>query len=164
MTAARRFIPGLIYTLPSLTPTPLYLYLPLEVRTGEHILLHFSRPSLRTWTNLVQQTRKILFILSTKLPSYHRVSPIPFATMTTAFFIHERPPIRSVQQCSPNNPMVIPDIMSFVSLEPDAVRLKIEEIKHNIQDATYDYLIKIPTPNTNLLNTADDTIKYIKAS
>ena len=61
-------------------------------------------------------------------------------------------------------PWVIPDIMSFVSLEPDAVRLKIEEIKHNIQDATYNYLIKIPTPNTNLLNTADDTIKYIKAS
>ena len=37
-----------------------------------------------------------------------------------------------------------------------------EEINQDIQDATSSYLVNNPTPNKNLLYTADDTIKYIK--
>ena len=37
-----------------------------------------------------------------------------------------------------------------------------EYIKQDIQDTIYNYLVNIPIPNNNLLNTNDDTIKYIK--
>ena len=52
-------------------------------------------------------------------------------------------------------------IMTSVSFEPEAVHIHTEEINQHIQDATSNYLVKIPTPNTNLLDTADDTIKHI---
>ena len=38
-----------------------------------------------------------------------------------------------------------------------------EEIGQKIQYATSDYLVNIPTPKTNLLDTSDDTINYIEA-
>ena len=41
------------------------------------------------------------------------------------------------------------------------VHLQMEYIKQDIQDATFYYLISTHIPDTNLLNTADDTIKYI---
>ena len=53
--------------------------------------------------------------------------------------------------------------MASFSFDPDIVHLQMEQIKQYIQDATSDYLVNITTPNTNLLDTADDTIKYIKA-
>ena len=34
--------------------------------------------------------------------------------------------------------------------------------KQDIQDATSDYLVNTPTPDTNILDTTDDTIDYIK--
>ena len=37
-----------------------------------------------------------------------------------------------------------------------------ENTKQNIQGATSDYLVSTPTPDRHLLNTTDDTIKYIK--
>ena len=37
-----------------------------------------------------------------------------------------------------------------------------EDIKQDIQHATSDYLINTPTPHKNLLDTADETIIYIK--
>ena len=38
-----------------------------------------------------------------------------------------------------------------------------EDIKQDIQDATSDYLVNTHTPDTNILDTSDDTIEYIKS-
>ena len=57
----------------------------------------------------------------------------------------------------------IPYIMKSISLDAEEVHLQMEETKRDIQDATSDYLVNTPTPNTHLLDNADDTIKYIKA-
>ena len=37
-----------------------------------------------------------------------------------------------------------------------------EYTKQDIQDTTTNYLVNTPTPDTNILNNVDDTIKYIK--
>ena len=37
-----------------------------------------------------------------------------------------------------------------------------EDIKKDIKDATFDYLVKNSTPDTNLLDDTDDTVKDIK--
>ena len=62
-----------------------------------------------------------------------------------------------------NTREAIPYSMDFVSFELEAVHLQMEEIKKDIQDATNSYIINIPSPNTNLLDTDDNTIKYIQA-
>ena len=57
----------------------------------------------------------------------------------------------------------IPYIMESFSLDPEVVYLQMEEIKQDIKDTTSDYCINTPTPNINILVTADETIKYTKA-
>ena len=52
--------------------------------------------------------------------------------------------------------------MYYVFLDSEAVNPQMEEIKKDIQDATSNYLVNTPTPTNNLLDTDDDTIKYIK--
>ena len=54
-----------------------------------------------------------------------------------------------------------PFILNGVSLYPYEVHLQLEDTKQDIQDATSDYLVNTPTPNKKILNTADDSIKYI---
>ena len=54
-----------------------------------------------------------------------------------------------------------PFILNCVSLYPYEVHLQLEDTKQDIQDATSDYLVNTPTPNKKILNTADDSIKYI---
>ena len=56
-----------------------------------------------------------------------------------------------------------PFIPASVSLDPESVHLQMEYIKQYIQDATSYYLVNTSTANTNLLDTADDTITYIRA-
>ena len=43
----------------------------------------------------------------------------------------------------------------------ETVHLQLEETMQDIQDATSDYLVKIPTPNPNLLYNYNETINYI---
>ena len=38
-----------------------------------------------------------------------------------------------------------------------------EDTKQDIQDATSNYLVKTPTPDTNILDTTDATIQYTEA-
>ena len=52
--------------------------------------------------------------------------------------------------------------MDSVSFDPEAVHLQMEEIKQEMKDDTFYYLVNIFTLITNILGTADDTIKYIK--
>ena len=47
-----------------------------------------------------------------------------------------------------NNREVIPFIPASDSLYPDTVHLQMEDIKQDIQDATSDYLISTPIPDT----------------
>ena len=56
----------------------------------------------------------------------------------------------------------IPFILASVSLDPEAMNLQMEDIKQDIQDTTFNYLVNTHKPNTRLLYTADDIIKYIK--
>ena len=56
-----------------------------------------------------------------------------------------------------------PYIMAYVSNEPKIVHLQLEVIRQDIQDTTSDYLVNIPTPNKNIMDTADETINYIEA-
>ena len=42
------------------------------------------------------------------------------------------------------------------------MHLQMDEIRQEIQDATSDYLVNIPTPNINIINTSYETINYIK--
>ena len=56
----------------------------------------------------------------------------------------------------------IPFILSSVSLYPEEVNLQMEDIKQDIQDATSDYLVSTYITGKSLLDTPDDTIKYIK--
>ena len=64
------------------------------------VTLNLRTTSLRTWTNLVQQTHSGYFILQSK--PYQRLStplyPLPVATIATTIFNHEFPPIISVQK------------------------------------------------------------------
>ena len=53
--------------------------------------------------------------------------------------------------------------MYYVSFNLEALRIQIEGIKQDIQGTNSNYLINIPTPNTNIMNTSDDTTKDIKA-
>ena len=53
-------------------------------------------------------------------------------------------------------------ILASVSLDPETMHLQMEDINQDIEEATFDHLIRTLTPETNLLYTADDTIKYIK--
>ena len=62
-----------------------------------------------------------------------------------------------------NTREAIPFILDYFSLDLEVVHLQVEYIKHYIQYITSDYIVNIPTPNTNLLDTTDDTIEYIKA-
>ena len=57
----------------------------------------------------------------------------------------------------------IPYIMDSFFLDPEAVNLQMKETKQDIKDDTSDYLINNTTPNKNILNTANEKIKYIKA-
>ena len=61
------------------------------------------------------------------------------------------------------NREVNPFIQDCVSLDPEAVHLQMEDIKKDIQYATSYHLVNTPTPDKNILDTADDTINYIKA-
>ena len=63
-----------------------------------------------------------------------------------------------------NNREATPFTLAYVSLDPEAVHLQIEYINQDLQDATSNYLVSISTPDTNLLDTTDETIKYIKSS
>ena len=42
------------------------------------------------------------------------------------------------------------------------MQIQIEDINQDIKDVTNDYLINTSTPDTNILDNTDDTIKYIK--
>ena len=53
--------------------------------------------------------------------------------------------------------------MDSVSLDPDSVHLQMEDINQDIQDATSYYLVNTLTTSTNILDTVDEKIKYIKA-
>ena len=57
----------------------------------------------------------------------------------------------------------IPYITAYVSFDPEAVHLHMEEIRQDIQVATSDYLINSPTYNKNILDAVDETISYIEA-
>ena len=61
-----------------------------------------------------------------------------------------------------NNREAIPFILAYVYLDLDAVHPQLENIKQNIQDATFYYLVNTHIPENNLIYTADYTIKYIK--
>ena len=61
-----------------------------------------------------------------------------------------------------NNCEAIPFVLASVSLDADMVHLQMEDIKHDIQDATSDYLDNTPIPEKNILDIDDDKIKYIK--
>ena len=52
----------------------------------------------------------------------------------------------------------LPCITTSVSYQLETVHLQLEEIRQDIQDATSDYPIKIPTANTNLMDAADETM------
>ena len=56
----------------------------------------------------------------------------------------------------------IPFILASLYLDPEAENLQIHDINQDIQEATSDYLVNILTPNTNLLDTNDYIINYIK--
>ena len=43
------------------------------------------------------------------------------------------------------------------------MHLQLEVIRQDIQDTTSDYFVNIPTPNKNIMDTADETINYIEA-
>ena len=60
-----------------------------------------------------------------------------------------------------NTREAIPYIIASVSFELETVHLQLELIVQEIQYATYDYLVNIPSPNKNILDTADETISYI---
>ena len=49
--------------------------------------------------------------------------------------------------------------MYSLSLDLEVVHLQMEDINQYIQDATSEYLVNTPTPNTNLLNTTDEKIR-----
>ena len=61
-----------------------------------------------------------------------------------------------------NNRKAIPFILTSVFLELDMVYLQMEYIKQDIYNATYNYLVSRPTPDKNILDTADYAINYIK--
>ena len=61
-----------------------------------------------------------------------------------------------------HNREAIPFILAYVYLDLDAVHPQLENIKQNIQDATFYYLVNTHIPENNLIYTADYTIKYIK--
>ena len=54
-------------------------------------------------------------------------------------------------------------ITASVSFEPETVHLQMEEIRQEIQVATSNYLVSIPTPNTNIIDAADKKPNYIEA-
>ena len=62
-----------------------------------------------------------------------------------------------------NNCEAIPFILDYVSLDQEAVHLQMEDIKQDIQDATSNYLVSISTPDTNILDNTDNTVKCIKS-
>ena len=55
-----------------------------------------------------------------------------------------------------------PFILEYLYLDLESVHLQMEYINKDMQYVTSDYLVKTPTHNTNLLDTADDKINYIK--
>ena len=57
----------------------------------------------------------------------------------------------------------LPYITAYVSYAPNTVHLQLDIVRQNTQENTYDYLINITTPNTNILDTADKTINYTAA-
>ena len=54
-----------------------------------------------------------------------------------------------------NTSEAIPYITDSISFETETVHLKLEETSQEIQDATSNYLVNSPTPNTNILYTVD---------
>ena len=62
-----------------------------------------------------------------------------------------------------NNCEAIPFILASVSLDPYPVHLQMEYIKKRIQDAASNYLVSISTPDTNILDNTDNTVKCIKS-
>ena len=62
-----------------------------------------------------------------------------------------------------NTRETIPFILYSVSLDPELVHVQMADTKQDIQEDTSYRLSSTPTPNTNLLDTNNDTIKYIKA-
>ena len=60
-----------------------------------------------------------------------------------------------------NTREAIPYIMASVYFDQETVHLQMEEIRQEIQDATYDYIVNISTTNTYLLYTADEKMNYI---
>ena len=52
----------------------------------------------------------------------------------------------------------IPCITTSVSYQTETVHLQLEEIRQDIQDANSDYLANIPTPDTNIMDAADETM------
>ena len=61
-----------------------------------------------------------------------------------------------------NNGESIPFILTSVSLDPEAVHLQMEETNQDIQDTNSAYFVNTYTTNTTLLDTSDETIKYIE--
>ena len=61
-----------------------------------------------------------------------------------------------------NNCEATPLILESVSLDSEAVRLQMEDTTQDIQATTSNYLVNTPTPEKNILDNADYTIKYIK--
>ena len=61
-----------------------------------------------------------------------------------------------------NNRYVIPFILAYISIDPYAVHMQMEDIKKNIQDATSNYFVGTPI-SEKILYIAEDTTKYTKA-
>ena len=60
-----------------------------------------------------------------------------------------------------NNCETILFTFSYGSLDPESVNLHMKDTNQDIQDATSDYCVSTYTPDGNILDTSDDTIKYI---
>ena len=98
-------------------------------------------------------------------PPYHRLPTALNPTMTTAI-IH-RSPWTSTQTHRSTLLFTItarppPLSCTLPFLDPEAVHLKMEDIKQDIQDITSDCLVSAPIPDKNLFDATDDTINYIK--
>ena len=86
----------------------------------------------------------------------------PIAGGTSLLFSHERTTRCSVKLLHYTHE-AIPYITTSVYFEPKTVHLHLEEISQEIQDVTSNYLVNITIPNTNPLDTADETINYIRS-
>ena len=149
---------------PSLLSTTPPLCLTRTVLRQERVPLPFCRPSLSTCINLFNQMFSSYFV-------YFLNQITIFPQRCPLSLLLKRPPPLLAMNVNPDAVLYtflrdtryfIPCMMASVSFGPESVYLQMEEIKQDIQNSTSNYLVNIPVSNTNLIDTSDDTIKYIK--